>query len=276
MTYKEPGKPMTAEQVAAALAVGFVGQPSGQGDAVDLYERKTYQVLLDRGMPAAQAKEKAEFWAALKRSDPTGEVVIGPADDPLAHLSHDASITTDPVTGAKVYSAAYRPGAYAAATISGASGRPSSIMERPRNRWLSGATEIDRFSLNPGRDSVLQQLSASDLVGPAPEMFNSGPLPILTGSGVDPQDLRWVGWQLRHTAAFATSRSHVLELIEASLEPGLDESLQSEIGRAHLDEYFGRVQTWAATLPEGESLQNLTPAEIARHYPDGPDDSGAG
>jgi hypothetical protein len=145
------------------------------------------------------------------------------------------------------------------------------IMEKPRNSWLTGAFEINRFSLNPGRDSVLQQLNERDLVGPAPQMFGIGDLPPLTASGADPQLLRLVGWQLRTSAAFATSRAHVLEMIIASQEPALDETLQTDIGRAYLNDYFSAVQTWASIVPEGDSLTGLSPAEIAKFYPDGAD-----
>jgi hypothetical protein len=244
--------------------------------AVSLYTSRYEQGFLRRGDSPAEARSKAEWWAQLKVNPPAGMEVIDPdltVDDMLDRYRAE-KVRGEPLADPSAITAA-ASGIRVAAAGGGSTGRPPVMMERPRNRFLTGAFEIDRFSLNPGRDSVLQQLNEADLVGPAPEMFNTGPLPIMTGSGAQPAELRWVAWQLRHTAAFATSRAHVLELIEASQEPDPDGfySLQSEIGKTHLDVYFGRIQTWASTLPDGDSLQNLTPAEIARFYPAGPDDS---
>jgi hypothetical protein len=183
-----------------------------------------------------------------------------------------ARIVTDPDTGVRSYIAAREPYVYAAA--SSVTGSPPSIMERPRNYWLNGSTEIDRFSLSPGRDSVLQQLNEADLVGGvagAPEMFGTGPLPRFTASGIDPGELRWCAWQLRTSCAFTDSRAHALEMIMASQELALDETLQTPIGRDHLNSYFANVQSWANMVPEGaEGLQGLSVESIKRLYPDGP------
>src|SRR3954452_23246025 len=89
--YPDPGKPMTAEQIAAASRLA----DQGQQIPTDPYEFQTYRVLMQRGVPQAQAIEKARFWGALKRTDPTGQTVVGPADSPVAKLDQPR-IETDP------------------------------------------------------------------------------------------------------------------------------------------------------------------------------------
>jgi hypothetical protein len=46
----------------------------------DPYEFQTYKILMQRGVTQAEAIKKAQFWGALKRTDPTGKTVVGPAD----------------------------------------------------------------------------------------------------------------------------------------------------------------------------------------------------
>lgn len=185
----------------------------------------------------------------------------------LGELPDEPRIVTDSVTGRREYVGSFQPQAIAGLTVSSS---PPTIMERPRNSWLTGAFEIDRFSLNPGRDSVLQQLNEADLVGPAPKMFGNADLPPITGSGADPQLLRLVGWQLRTSAAFASSRAHVLEMILMSQEPALDESLQTDIGRMYLNAYFAAVRTWASMVPDNQDAANID-EQIATIYGPGAD-----
>jgi hypothetical protein len=213
----------------------------------DPYEFQTYKILMQRGVPQAQAIEKAAFWAALKRTDPTGNTVVGPADNPLAKLDQPR-IETDPITGRKEYKGTFQPQTYAQADISltagAATGSPPSVMEYSRNTWLGMRTPVDRFSLNPGADYYVE------IPGPAPTMFAGGrDLPVITGSGVDPSVLRWVAWPVRHTAAFAESRVVVAQLIEISLEGDPEEywGLASPEGRQQLESYFGRIATWVST-----------------------------
>jgi hypothetical protein len=195
---------------------------------------------------------------------------FNPVFDPvLSGGPTDARIVTDPTTGRREYIAARESYVYAAAASSSPVGSPPVIMEKPRNMWLTGQFEINRFSLNPARDSVLQQLNERDLVGPPPEMFGNTALPMITGSGVDPQVLRHVAWQLRTSAAFVSSRAQILEMIIASQELAVDETLQTEVGRAYLNAYFSSVQSWASVIPEGDSMQDMSPAEIKAFYPEG-------
>jgi hypothetical protein len=74
----------------------------------DPYEFQTYKILMQRGVPQAQAIEKAAFWGALKRSDPNGNTVVGPADNPLAKID-EPRIETDPITGRKEFKGSFQP-----------------------------------------------------------------------------------------------------------------------------------------------------------------------
>jgi hypothetical protein len=240
--------------------------------AQSLYSARYERHFRGKGHPQTYAHQLAEYWAALKVNPTPGVEVIDPdltVDDLLDRYRAERVARGESSAIAAVDPAA-RPGIRASAASYGAS-TPPAIMDRPRNTWLTGSFEIDRFSLNPGRDSVLQQLNERDLVGPAPEMFVTGPLPRFTASGIDPAELRWCAWQLRTSAAFCDDRAQVLQMIMASSEPMLDETLQTSLGRDMLNDYFVRIATWANTVPEGADLQSVTPAEASALYPDGSD-----
>ena len=53
-----------ADRLAAASGYQY-GQPID-----DVYRQRTYQALLARGEPPAEAQRNAEFWARLKASSP--------------------------------------------------------------------------------------------------------------------------------------------------------------------------------------------------------------
>jgi hypothetical protein len=229
------------------------------------YQQQTYQALLRRGMPAAEAKQKAEWWARLKATDPTGDTVIGPADNPLVRLDQPR-IETDPVTGRQTYKGSFQ-NIQPQTAFSGSSapvGAPPTMIEYSRNQWFGMDQPIDRFSLNPGQDYFVS------IPGPAPTMFAAGDLPVICGTDIDPSVLRWVAWPLRHTAAFSSSRSQVSQLIEVSLEGDAEEfaAQTSVLGGAALSDYFARVGTWVQTLPT-EPVGDMTPEDFARFYPDG-------
>jgi hypothetical protein len=237
----------------------------------DPYENQTYRVLMQRGMPQAQAIERAAFWGALKRSDPTGETVIGPADNPVAKLDQPR-FEVDAKTGQTVFKGTM-PGAQigdltppsrptAAAYNIGSSGAVPTIMEYNRSQWIGLRVPVDRFSLNPGADYY------ANIPGTPPEMFGSGALPLITASGVDPSILRWVSWQLRTSAAYAESRAQVLGFIELSLQGDPDgfEGHVTTLGGAALQQYWGRVASWVATPIDDQAP--LTEDDYAQFYPD--------
>jgi hypothetical protein len=236
--YPDP-RPMTAAEIARGIA-------SGRHQPVDdLYERRSEQVFLDRGMPAAEAKAQAQFWARLKAADPTN--VIGPADDVFAGRSRPASIPVDETTGRKVYSAAFNPSA--AASTTGAAGPPT-VLETPPIFQSNLAIQVDRFALNPGEVFFRALLPGATFDGAAPSMFVTGDLPPFTGSGVDASVLRWCPWYLRHSGALTSSRAQLLAIIEEFADGSPDyQRLQSVEGQDHLQAYLSRISGWAQSSP---------------------------
>ena len=242
----------------------------------DPYELQTYQVLMRRGVSHAEAIMKAQFWGALKRTDPTGNTVVGPADSPVAQLdakhNDNPRIETDPTTGRKEFRGSFQPriGDLTAPSMppvalsSSSLGTPPTILEYTRNSWLCMRTPVDRFSLNPGQDYYIE------IPGSAPSMFAGGrDLPVITGSGVDPAVLRWVAWPIRHTAAFTESRGVVAQLIEISLEGDPEEywGLSTPEGRQQLENYWGRIGMWVSTPTDNQ--EPLTEEHYRQFYTDG-------
>lgn len=111
--HSDPAKQRIIAEAAAELGL----HPTGKID--NEYECRTYEVLIRRGVASAEAKSKAEWWARLKATDPTGETVIGPADNPLAELDQPR-IETDPITGRQTYKGSFQ--AQPQAALSGSSG----------------------------------------------------------------------------------------------------------------------------------------------------------
>jgi hypothetical protein len=270
MTRIDPN-PMSGDEISRGVAQGrHLPVPTISDAQLADYEQRTYEVLVRRGVPTAEAQWKANWWARLKATDTTGETVIGPADNPLARLDQPR-IETDPITGRQTYKGSFQAQPQAALGISSASvGSPPIMLEYTRNQWIGMQTPVNRFSINPGAEYY------AAIPGTPPTMFGVGDLPIITGSGVDPSVLRWVAWPLRHSAAFTSSRADVAIMIELSMigDPEAwqnDQDLQNEAGRQSLNDYWARVFTWVNTLPaDGNGLGDLTPEEIARFYPDGP------
>jgi hypothetical protein len=255
---------MSAEQIAelAEATRGLshsLDQPTGKID--NEYERRTYEVLIRRGVPAAEARSKADWWARLKATDPSGETVIGPADNPVAKLDQPR-IETDPITGRQTYKGSFQPQAASLGGSSSPVGSPPIMLEYSRNNWIGMQTPVNRFSLNPGSEYY------ATIPGTPPTMFAAGDLPIITGSGVDPSVLRWVAWPLRTTAAFTESRSSVAQLIELSLDgdPETYYELVSDAGTAAMRAYWDRITGWVSTP---EQPGPLTAEDYAQLYNDG-------
>jgi hypothetical protein len=120
--------------------------------------------------------------------------------------------------------------------------------------------------LNPGRDFYTQLLAGSNFVGSPPEMFGSGPLPVLTASGIDPSALRWVPWFYRHTAALTESRAKVITIIEHGLTGAIDPvEMQTTDGRALWQAYYSRLAEWVQAVPLDEQDGGIQ-AQIDRLY----------
>jgi hypothetical protein len=160
-------------------------------------------------------------------------------------------IVTNPETGMSEYRSARTPSITGQLSVSTPTGGPPAILEKPPFFDSNTAIQVDRFALNPGEDFFRALLPGAEFVGAAPEMFATGPLPPLTGSGADPAILRWVPWYVRHSAALASSRAQLLMIIEETYDGSPDyQQVQSEEGQAHLQAYLSRISGWAHTSPE--------------------------
>lgn len=236
-----------AESIDPAVQQGF------DQSAVSIYANQYEAEFLRRGQSASEARSNGAFWAKLKVSDPT---VIGPGDDPYAEYharqgTLDNKIVADPISGVKDYIAGYRSSPVAATSI--AAGPPTLLEPAPQKIFRSAQPVVlDRYSLNPGPEFFRQMLPALSFTNPEPQMFMTGPLPVATGSGLDPAVLRWVPWWARHSAATTDSRGLVLQMIEWGAEgPDAVDALQTTEGVNLLGAYLERVAAWAQTpLPD--------------------------
>jgi hypothetical protein len=125
---------------------------------------------------------------------------------------------------------------------------------------------VDPFGPSPAAAYIRKILPGATFTGPEPTMFKSGDLPLVTGSGVDPQVLRSVHWRLRHSAAVTASRAAVLKMVEQSDDELNRDRLMHRDGRAMLGEYLERVQEWARTAP-ADITETEADAFIASSFP---------
>ncbi|KIC66309.1 hypothetical protein [Pseudarthrobacter phenanthrenivorans] len=107
-------------------------------------------------------------------------------------------------------------------------------------------TDINpEYALNPLLDIEAQQRPVLVEVAKAeetpPTMWATGDLPPFTASGLDPQLLAMVPWQIRHAAALEPDRAKVLAMVEDGA--GL-ESLHTEEEHEGLRNYRERVNNW--------------------------------
>lgn len=179
----------------------------------------------------------------------------------LGELPAGPRIEIDPVSGRREY---IDPRPPLLDTPRRFGGTPPMVIEQSRS---FGRFPINRYALRPGREFVAQALPGAQLDANAePTMFASGDLPPLTGSGADPSVLAWCSWEMRHSAAYANSRSQVLEIVEASAEGIVEDELQNEPGRHALASYVARVRSWASTMPS-EPDRVPTEEEMASWFP---------
>ncbi len=103
---------------------------------------------------------------------------------------------------------------------------------------------LDPWSANPLLDDAEQAQPALAAVahtsnGEPPTLFESGPLPPFTASGVDPQHLTRLPFRTRHAAATESSPAAVLRMVETH-GPNPDAQAPSP----GLDEYRNRMSGW--------------------------------
>ena len=124
---------------------------------------------------------------------------------------------------------------------------PMVRMEQPN--LIGKRYAINAFAISPAREYWAQASPRADFLDTAePQLFNAGPLPRFTASGLDPSILAQCHWTLRHSAAYAESKADVLEMVEASAVDRMDyeqdldyAQLQNPRGRDHLGDYLARA-----------------------------------
>jgi hypothetical protein len=256
--YKDPGKPLSPEQIES-LAQSLDG-----ASAERLYTARYEQHFLRKGLSAAEAKRKAQWWAQLKVSMPEG-TVIDPdttVDQIIAQhraecISRGESVEPYPITGAQQYRGSFQPQTALMA--------PTMVrMEMPN--LIGKRYAVNAFALSPAREYWAAASPGADfLATQEPHLFNSGALPTFTASALDPSILTQCHWTLRHSAAYAESKADVLEMVEASAVDRMDyeqdldyAALQNQRGRDHLGDYLARAHAWAISQP----AEPVTDAEI--------------
>lgn len=204
-----------------------------------------------------------EAIAVLQRS---GLQYIGP-DHPTARAMRGEDVTAPQAASRRPYAPTY-----AAAYIGG---RPAAVMEQVPREIIDDSRPdilVDRFSTNPGADYFTKLIPGLQSGLPTPEFFTSGPLPRITGSGVDPAVLLAVPWPLRHSAAFSESAAFVLRCIEAPPDPDIIRDLQTGHGQAAAAAYWQRVSEWVTSRPDDNDGTGPTTVEemIEQMHPNDP------
>ena len=129
---------------------------------------------------------------------------------------------------------------------------------------------VDPWAVNPLLDDASQAIPATVAAavagnGDAPTMFESGDLPPFLASGVDPQVLMRLPYQVRHLAASEPSAAQVLALVEKYSN---HDDIIGEPASAGLGAYIGRFRDWLAgkwTNPNfhGADAQQVAAADDA-------------
>jgi 2-oxoacid dehydrogenase-like protein with E3 subunit-binding domain len=126
-----------------------------------------------------------------------------------------------------------------------------------RSVFASAEVVVDDFSSNPLVDDFRQanpgiyQQAVGE--GEPPTLFESGDLPPFTASGVDPQMLNRLPWQVRHAAARATDRGEVQQMFE-EYAPSGSRDRDDKLAMAEIDHggddgnvaYQQRVTRWGS------------------------------
>jgi hypothetical protein len=109
---------------------------------------------------------------------------------------------------------------------------------------------VDPWATNPLLDDATQVAPATVQAatvsqGEAPKMFSGGAsdLPPFLASGVDPQVLIRLPYQLRHQAAMEADPAKVLDLLE---NQGHSDVVMGQPAAAGLADYTGRMHDWLA------------------------------
>lgn len=131
--------------------------------------------------------------------------------------------------------------------------RPSAVhRRRPVNgpSAFSNSVEVtvDVTGLNPLLEDAAQSHPCYPLAiqeAEPPTVFNSGNLPPFTASGLPPEVLLELPWQVRHYAASAESKATVLDMVERFADhPQAVRGLDDEYGSQGADDYLNRMKAW--------------------------------
>ena len=257
MTDPQKAREVLAGNPELAAKLGAIPRPT---ESVLQLTARYEAHFLNKGLPAAEARERAEWWAEMKAAipdqvwDPDLSVDDWLMQQRLREAGADPATITIGKPGA-------RPPGYASSITLTA---PMVRMEQPN--LIGKRFAVNAFALSPAREYWAAAAPGADFLDTAePQLFNAGPLPRFTASGLDPSILTSCHWTLRHSAAYAESKADVLEMVEASAVEQMDyekdldyAQLQNPRGRDHLGDYLARAHAWAL----GTAAEPPTDAEI--------------
>lgn len=134
---------------------------------------------------------------------------------------------------------------------------PSATMTAMSKFIPTQRVQIDPYAANPLVDDYRQinpvTLAMAQVEAPAPTLFSTGDLPLLTASGIDPQMLLKLPWEARHPAARA-DQARVAAMFEEYATDGTTEDREAKATEASMTfgndpsnlEYRERLSRWLA------------------------------
>lgn len=142
--------------------------------------------------------------------------------------------------------------------------RVEAAAARRRNVSSRPTAQLGALAVNPALDALPPGLRSSAATNadapPPPTLFNSGDVPPLTASGLDPERLLDLPWQARHAVAVAPTAAVALQLFERYV--GDPDGAALDFGSSQpVTDYVRRVQQWAADWASPDAL-------YAAHYGD--------
>jgi hypothetical protein len=249
--YQDPAWALMTPQQIEDLAASL-----DDTSATEIYTARYEAHFLKKGLPAAEAKTRAKWWAEIP--DHVWDPDLSVDDYMMQHRL--AQGTLDPASITIGKPGAQPPSRTSSLTLTA----PTVRMEQPN--LIGKRFAINAFAISPAREYWAQASPGADFLDTAePQLFNAGPLPRFTASGLDPSILAQCHWSLRHSAAYAESKADVLEMVEASAVDRMDyeqdldyAQLQNSRGRDHLGDYLARAHAWAL----GTAAEPVSDADI--------------
>jgi e3 binding domain len=175
-----------------------------------------------------------------------------PDDVYLDRLSAELGVDLDQVAGSgpggkavprDIVAAARLNASLTKASLTNVTSQPPAAVRFP---------EGDGFRANPLVDDLRRSRPALYAVaareGTPPTLFNSGDLPLATGSGLSPAVLARVPWMARHAAASAPT-AEAYRIIEEVTGPDGDIAAHAYADHPGVRQYGNRVRAWAMGPP---------------------------